>query len=321
MDGDGRILRAVREDGLADARLDHARAPLRIVPSQLPTGRRRSRLFRKWFETALAYYPKGFGSTFTVTLFVASLGFGLYRGGHIENFAVHYGDPRHAIGRALGFDIDSIAISGLVSLEASDVLKAAGIGASNSLIFTDADDVRQKLIALPIIKDAVVRKFFPGKMTIAITERVPYALWQSNGEIYIVSADGTVLDHLRSEIKNGVLPFVVGVGAQTHAADYVAILKTAPELASQVRAGIFVSGRRWTLKLNSGLEILLPEEHPEIALARFAEMQREHDILSKDVMLVDLRLPDRVAFRLTEAAAVERAEKLKALAKAKGGPA
>lgn len=320
MDGDGRILRAIREDGLADAGLDHSRTPLRIVPSKLPTGRKRARLFRKWFETALAYYPKGFGSTFTIALFLASLGFGLYRGGHIDSFSLHYGDPRHAIGRVLGFGIDSITISGLVSLEASDVLKAAGIESTNSLIFTDADDVRQKLLALPIIKDAVVRKFFPGNMSIAITERVPYALWQSNGEIYIVSVDGTVLDHLRSE-PHGVLPFVVGEGAQSHAADYVAILKTAPEIAPQVRAGIFVSGRRWTLKLNSGLEILLPEEHPELALARFAEMQREHDILSKDVMLVDLRLPDRVAFRLTEAAALERAEKLKALQKAKGGPA
>jgi cell division protein FtsQ len=320
MDGDGRILRAVREDGLADARLEQSRTPLRIVPSKLPTGRRRARLVRKYLEIALAYYPKGFGSTFTVALFVASLGFGLYRGGHIENFALHYGDPRHALGRTLGFGIDSITISGLVTLEAADVLQAAGINSKNSLIFTDAEDVRAKLIALPIIKDAVVRKFFPGKMSIALTERVPYALWQSNGEIYVIAPDGKVLDHLRVE-PQGPLPFVVGEGAETHVADYVSILKTAPELATQVRAGIFVSGRRWTLKFNSGLEILLPEEHPELAFARFAEMQREHDILAKDVMLVDLRLPDRVAFRLTETAAAERIEKLKALQKAKGGPA
>lgn len=320
MDGDGRILRAVREDGLAEARLEQSRTPLRIVPSKLPTGRRRSRLIRKWFETALDYYPKGFGSTFTVGLFLASLGFGFYRGGHIENFALHYGDPRHALGRALGFDIEGITISGLVTLEAADILQAAGITSTNSLIFTDAEDVRAKLVALPIIKDAVVRKFFPGKMSIAITERVPYALWQSHGEIYVIAPDGIVLDHLRTE-PQGPLPFVVGEGAETHVADYVSILKTAPELASQVRAGIFVSGRRWTLKLNSGLEILLPEEHPELAFARFAEMQREHDILAKDVMLVDLRLPDRVVFRLTETAAAERVEKLKALQKAKGGPA
>jgi cell division protein FtsQ len=320
MDGDGRILRAIREEGLADAGLAQSHAPLRIVPSKLPTGRRRARLIRRWLEAAQTYYPKGFGSTFTVFLFLASLGFGLYRGGHIDNFSVHYGDPRHAIGRALGFGIDSITISGLLSLEASDVLQAAGISPSNSLIFTDAEDVRSKLLALPIVKDAVVRKFFPSKMSIAITERVPYALWQSSGEIYVISLDGTVLDRLRTT-PQGPLPFVVGEGAETHVGDYVSILKTAPELASQVRAGMFVSGRRWTLKFNSGLEILLPEEHPEMAFARFAEMQREHDILSKDLMLVDLRLPDRVAFRLSEAAAADRVEKLKALAKAKGGPA
>lgn len=319
MDGDGRILRAMREEGLAEARPDESRAPLRIVPSKLPTGRRRARLYRKWLETALSYYPKGFGSTFTVLLFLASLGFGFYRGGHVESFANQYGDPRHALGRMFGFGIESITISGLTTLQSADILTAAGIGSAHSLIFTDAEDVRQRLLALPIIKDAVVRKFFPGKMSIAITERVPYALWQVNGDVFVIAIDGTVLDQLRSE-PHGSVPFVVGDGAQLHVADYVSILQTAPELASEVRAGIFVSERRWTLKLNSGLEIMLPEEHPELAFARFAEMQREHDIVSKDVMLVDLRLTDRVVFRLSEAASAERAEKLKALAKAKGAP-
>lgn len=320
MDGDGRILRAIREGALADVRRKQSHASLRIVPSKLPSGRHRSRIIRAWFEKASGYYPKGFGSTFTVVLFLISLAFGLYRGGHIDNFSLHYGDPRHAIGRALGFGIDRITISGLAVLEPADILKAADIGPSKSLIFTDAEEVRERLVAMPIIKDAVVRKFYPDKMAIAITERVPYGLWQSNGEIYVVALDGTVLDKLRSE-PQGPLPFVVGDDAATHLADYVSILKTAPELAPQVRAGIFVSGRRWTLKLNSGLEILLPEEHPELAFARFAEMQREHDILSKDLMLVDLRLSDRVAFRLSETAAADRVEKLKSLVKAKGGPA
>lgn len=320
MDGDGRILRAIRDENLADARFDQPRSPLRIVPSQLPSGNRRARQIQKWIESALAHYPKGFGSAFTTALFLASLGFGLYRGGHIENFSLHYGDPRHAVGRALGFGIESITISGLLSLEAADVLKVAGIDASSSLLFTDAEFVRGRLVALPIIKDAVIRKFYPDKVSIAITERVPFALWQSNGDVFVVSDDGTVLDRLRVDMQ-GQLPFVVGDGAQMHLADYMSILKTAPEIAPHVRAGIFVSGRRWTLKLYSGLEILLPEEHPELALARFAEMQREHDVLAKDVMLVDLRLPDRVAFRLSESAAAERAEKAKALAKAKGGPA
>jgi cell division protein FtsQ len=319
MDGDGRILRAVREVGLADAGLAPSHAPLRIVPSKLPSGRRRARILRRWVEIALSYYPKGFGSTFTIFLFLASLGFGFYRGGHIESFANQYGDPRHALGRAFGFGIESITISGLVALEPSDVLETVGINASGSLIFTNADEVRSRLLELPIVKDAVVRKFFPGKMSIAITERAPFALWQRNGDVFVIALDGTVLDRLRVE-PQGTLPFVVGEGAETHIADYVSILKTAPELATHVRAGIFVSGRRWTIKLHSGLEILLPEEHPELAFARFAEMQREHDVLSKDLMLVDLRLPDRVVFRLTETAALERAEKLKLLAKSKGGP-
>ncbi len=88
-----------------------------------------------------------------------------------------------------------------------------------------------------------------------------------------------------------------------------------------MRAGIRVGDRRWTLKLNNGSEVILPEEEADKALARFAAMVRDKKILDRDIVSVDLRQSDRVTLRLTEAAANARVELLKARAKAKGGPA
>ena len=88
-----------------------------------------------------------------------------------------------------------------------------------------------------------------------------------------------------------------------------------------MKAGVRVGDRRWTLKLTSGLDVLLPEDNPSAALQKFSTFLRDHKLTDKDIVLADLRYPDRVILRLTEAASALREEQLKAKSKAKGGPA
>ena len=62
-----------------------------------------------------------------------------------------------------------------------------------------------------------------------------------------------------------------------------------------------MSGRRWTLKLD-GVDVRLPEADPAAALARLVRFEREAGLLEKDIIAVDLRMPDRLVVRLTEEA-------------------
>jgi cell division protein FtsQ len=50
-------------------------------------------------------------------------------------------------------------------------------------------------------------------------------------------------------------------------------------------------------------------------------LDREKKILSRDILAIDLRLPDRVTVRLSDAAAAAREEALKDKKKKKGGEA
>jgi cell division protein FtsQ len=63
----------------------------------------------------------------------------------------------------------------------------------------------------------------------------------------------------------------------------------------------------------------LPETDVEAALDRLAALDHDKKILSRDVTTIDLRLPDRVTVRLSDAAAAARDEALKANAKKKKG--
>jgi cell division protein FtsQ len=60
-----------------------------------------------------------------------------------------------------------------------------------------------------------------------------------------------------------------------------------------------VGGRRWNLRLDSGIDIALPEEDASGAWHRLAELERSEGILERDIQMVDLRLPDRLVVRAT----------------------
>ena len=310
MDGRGRELRSLREaTALAPSRLAYRSQsyPSGILSSSLSLGKTASDFIAHWVQRA----PKGLGASLTIALFVGAAAFGLARGGHLDAFAATYGDPRSVVARMAGFDIRSVTISGLSTLDEQSVLKAAALGVGESLPFLDVEALRTRLLDVPMIRDVAVRKFYPNALSIGIVENKPFALWQLNGDLSVVGVDAAFAD----------LPLVVGEGAAAHVGEFVALLDAQPEIKSIVRAGIRVGDRRWSLKLFDGLDVHLPEENPAQAVARLAVMVRDQKLLDKDLVSVDLRQSDRVILRLTEAGATARAELLKARAKAKGGPA
>ena len=192
----------------------------------------------------------------------------------------------------------------------NEVLAAAGINSKLSLAFLDVNGLRERLERVPMVKSATVRKLYPNELVITLTEREAHAIWQNNGELFVIAADGTVIDLMQDE-RYLDLPFVVGEGANTRNKDYLALIEAAGPLKHRVRAGTLVAGRRWTLKMDNGMDVRLPELKAADALARLVKLENEQKILEKDVLAIDLRMADRVVVRLTEEAALARAEALK----------
>jgi cell division protein FtsQ len=254
--------------------------------------------------------PRFLGTGLTLGFFSAVIGLGLWQGGHLDEFIRVHGEPHHALARAVGLGLEQVTISGISQIRENEVLAAAGLNSKVSLAFLDVNDLRERLERVPMIKSATVRKLYPNEVVITLTEREPYAIWQLNGELFIVAADGTVIDLLQDE-RFTDLPFVVGENANTRSKDYLALLEAAGPLKDRIRAGTLVSGRRWTLKMDNGMDVRLPELGAANALARLVKLENEQKILEKDVLAIDLRMADRVVVRLTEEAALARAESLK----------
>ena len=243
----------------------------------------------------------GLAGTVALTGFVMS--------GRYDSFVAENGRPLDILARIAGFGVERVTITGLSRMYEREVLGTAGIDWRSSVPFLDVDAVRDRLLTEKLIASASVRKLYPNEIVINQVEREPAALWQQNGEIQVIAADGKVIDDLRDE-RYVNLPLVVGAGANERLQEYLGLIEAAGPLGSRIRAGTYVSGRRWTLKLD-GVDIRLPEAEPAEALARLVRLERENRILEKDIIAVDLRMADRVVVRLTEEAAAARAESRK----------
>jgi cell division protein FtsQ len=264
--------------------------------------------------------PPGFGVAGSILFVAAALGYGAIAGGHVTNIVDWLTDARDRAANAAGFRIAAISLTGPKEVSREEILTTAGVTGHASLLFLDADAARVRLMANPWIADAAVSKLYPDRLQITITERQAFALWQQDGRVSVIATDGTVLEPFVEDRYRG-LPLVVGKGAELQAKDFLAVVARYPEIRSELRAFVLVAERRWNLRLKNGIDVRLPESNVERAFDRLVMLDREKKLLSRDIIAVDLRLPDRVTVRLSEAATQAREDALKEKKKKKGGDA
>jgi cell division protein FtsQ len=279
------------------------------------------RLGGRWIAKAAQFRPPpGFGTAASALLVAVTLGYGAVVGDHVPAVIDWLKDARDGAANAMGFRIGAVSLTGPKQISREEVLTTAGVTGRASLLFLDAEAARDRLLANPWIADAAVLKLYPDRLQITITERQAFALWQKDGRLSVIAADGTVLQPF-IEDRYLRLPIVVGRGAQRQAKDFLAILEKYPDIRAQLRASILVAERRWNLRLMNGIDVRLPERGVEQALARLVTLDRDKKLLSRDILSVDLRLADRVTVRLSDAAAQAREEVFKDKKKRKGGDA
>jgi len=317
MDGGGRLARSLRSlrpqadlkaaaigaAVLLRARLGVNRAPTR---PRLERQRQPPRLI----ALLERYLPRRAGVAATVLILLGSGGLGIVKGGHLEQLTSAVSDTRNAIANSAGFRITAVAINGRKQLTQDEVLATGGVNGRSSLLFLDAALVRDKLKTNPWIAEATVLKLYPGQLQIDISERSAFALWQQGGRLSVISDDGAVLEPYVSR-RFLSLPLVVGKGAETRARDFLALLARYPQVRAATKAVIFVGERRWNLRLKDGLDIRLPENDVGNALAALSKLDKEEKLFSRDIVVVDMRLPDRLTVQLSEDAAKAREELFK----------
>ncbi len=325
MDGAGRFLRSIIGTLPAFAPVAGSRpafagaSTVSAYETPRPKVRRERQRRLSAPQTALKIFAARSASLVLVVLVLGgAAGYGFVRGGQYDTFVGQYGGLGDVAARGLGFGIDVVTIHGARELHENEIMQAAGLNARNSLVFLDVAQVRERLKQVPLVAEVAVRKLYPDRLMIDITERTPFALWQKDGVVMVIAADGTPIQEV-DDARFVELPFVAGVGANKRVDEFEKILAAGGDLRGRVRAGVLVGERRWNVKMTSGLDVRLPETNPAAAFAQFAQYVRGQRLLDKDLLYVDFRIPGRMFARLSEEAAAARAE-TQARKKAKAGP-
>lgn len=199
--------------------------------------------------------------------------------------------------RKAGLTVADVLVEGRGRTDPGLLLAVLDVNRGDALLGIDVEAARERLESINWVRSAVIERRLPHTLYVRIEERQPMALWQRDDKLVLVDAEGVVI--LRDEIAAfGHLPVLVGDEAPKEAPALLAMLETAPDLRARVRAATLVGERRWNLLFDNGIDVRLPEEDPAGAWTRLAALEREHKVLAKDVVAIDLRFADRLVVRV-----------------------
>jgi cell division protein FtsQ len=198
----------------------------------------------------------------------------------------------------LGLTVSEITVEGRETTDRETILAALAAGPGTPILAVSPTHVKEQLEALPWVRAAVIERRLPGTLYVRLVERKPLALWQHGGKLELVDREGSVIPVVRLD-RFAKLPLVVGEGAASHAAELIEMLGSNPDLAARVTAAVRVGDRRWNLRIDNAIDVLLPADEMATAWSQLARLERSSAILKREVLTIDLRLPDRLVLRVS----------------------
>ncbi len=133
-------------------------------------------------------------------LVALATGYALYRG---ATLALH----AHVL------TVDRIVVSGNERLSKGEVVAVLSGLRGESLLFTNLDAWRTRLLASPWVKDAALRRALPSTIEVAVLERLPIGVARLRGDLYLVDERGVLIDQYGPQYADLDLPIVDGLDA------------------------------------------------------------------------------------------------------------
>jgi cell division protein FtsQ len=166
----------------------------------------------------------------------------------------------------------------------------------------DLDAIRTQVTELTAVKDATVRVRPGGVLEIAVTERIPVAVWRYTDGLRLIDAEGAMTGMIAERADRSDLPLIAGDGAKEHIAEALELFAAAKPIATRVRGLVRMGERRWDMVLDRDQRIMLPEENAVAAMHRVVALDQAQEMLARDVVVVDMRLGARPTLRLNQPA-------------------
>ncbi|MFZ5962735.1 cell division protein FtsQ/DivIB [Thalassococcus sp. BH17M4-6] len=214
-------------------------------------------------------------------------------------------DTRAAIEQRPEFMVKLMAVDGASEAVAEDIRTVLPVRFPVSSFDLDLDQMRATVVQLDAVESARLRVRQGGVLQVDVTERKPVVLWRTKGGLELLDKSGVFVGPARLRTDYPDLPLIAGRGADKRVPEAQALLEAARPLWPRLRGLLRMGERRWDVVLDRGQRIRLPETGAVQALERAIAMDDAVDMLARDLLVVDLRLPQRPTLRMSGPAVQE----------------
>lgn len=200
------------------------------------------------------------------------------------------------------FMVRSLDVSGADAPLAAAITGVLALDLPLSSFDIDLDAHRAAIADLAAVRDASLRLRPGGVLEVAVTQRVPVAVWRHADGLRLIDAEGAMTGMIAERGVRSDLPLIAGDGAHEAIGEALALFAAAAPVAPRVRGLVRMGERRWDMILEDDVRVLLPAEGAVPALERVIALQQAQDLLDRDVAAVDMRLERRPTIRLNRPA-------------------
>jgi len=276
-----------------DGGADYARDEEEVPESALE--QRRRKLNRESRHRRISGFLRVASPLVLVVAIISAVAWTWYSG-RMDIASIRGAQAAQVAGSAVGLRIEEFSISGRRYTRESDIVAAVGAYYGDPILAIDPTDAKLRIEGLPWVERAEVERILPKTISVNVIERIPMAIWQSNDLHHVIDTRGQVIiDQSPSDFLD--LPVVSGDGAASAAAELVSVLNIVPSIRQYVVAAERRGDRRWDLFLTLGIKVQLPGDNADLALRRLADAEGRFGLFNRDIVNIDLRVPDRMIVR------------------------
>lgn len=193
--------------------------------------------------------------------------------------------------------LEDIVVTGTYHLDTKDIMEMMKVRRGDSLVDLRFSDMEQKLKRSPWIKEASLRKQYPGTLVIRIDEASPKALLSRKKELYLLDQEGNILEKIQGDTVP-FLPILKEIDpkdrkAISEAMKLVGVLSGHDSFADRESLEIGIESYGLTMNMDGEMLKVGYGQYPE-KLARWAELEPEIRKRGVSIKYVDLRFKDSV---------------------------
>lgn len=214
----------------------------------------------------------------------------------------YYEAGRDIVAERPEFQVNLMAVDGGSALVSDAVRQVLPVDFPISSMDLDLEDMKTRVLELEPVKSAELR-IKQNVLHVTVTERSPSVLWrQETGALVMLDHEGALVGPAQARAQHVTLPVIAGEGAKDAVTEALELFAVIGPLAARLRGFERMGDRRWDVVLDRDQRIMLPETGAVRALERTIAMDQAVDMLSRDLLAVDLRLPRRPTLRMSELA-------------------